>query len=123
MTHHRPRNRGNSTVVSAPTLDRALDQVVLDGRVRQAEAVGGGLIRPGVEDGRHDQDLSVCGASGEPAVPHASRLATASHSSGFMPWPQATDWAAFEAAAKLIEKLGCDHVWTWDHPYAIFGDR
>ena len=30
-------------VVAAPTFDRAVRQVVLDGRVRQAEAVGGRL--------------------------------------------------------------------------------
>ena len=49
-------------------------QVRLDGRVRQAEAVRGRLLRPGLEDrGDHD-DLSVCRASGG-AVPHASRLA------------------------------------------------
>jgi alkanesulfonate monooxygenase SsuD/methylene tetrahydromethanopterin reductase-like flavin-dependent oxidoreductase (luciferase family) len=37
-------------------------------------------------------------------------------------WNQATDWASFEAAAKRVDKLGYDHVWTWDHVYAIFGD-
>ena len=62
-------NRGariqtSCAVVVAPTLDRAFAEVVLHGRVRQAEAVGGRLLRPGVEDGRHDQDLSVRGASG-----------------------------------------------------------
>jgi alkanesulfonate monooxygenase SsuD/methylene tetrahydromethanopterin reductase-like flavin-dependent oxidoreductase (luciferase family) len=37
-------------------------------------------------------------------------------------WNQATDWASFEAAAKRVDELGYDHVWTWDHLYAIFGD-
>jgi alkanesulfonate monooxygenase SsuD/methylene tetrahydromethanopterin reductase-like flavin-dependent oxidoreductase (luciferase family) len=41
---------------------------------------------------------------------------------GILPWPQATDWPSFEAAARRIEDLGYDHVWTWDHLYAIFGD-
>jgi alkanesulfonate monooxygenase SsuD/methylene tetrahydromethanopterin reductase-like flavin-dependent oxidoreductase (luciferase family) len=37
-------------------------------------------------------------------------------------WSQATDWAAFEAAARRIDGLGYEHLWTWDHLYAIFGD-
>jgi len=41
---------------------------------------------------------------------------------GILPWPQASDWPSFEAAARRIEDLGYDHVWTWDHLYAIFGD-
>jgi hypothetical protein len=39
-----------------------------------------------------------------------------------LPWPQATDWGAFEAAPKRFETLGYDHVWTWDPLYTIFGD-
>jgi len=38
-------------------------------------------FRPGVEDGRHDQNLSVGGASGAAASGHASRRAAATHSS------------------------------------------
>ena len=56
-------------------------QVVLDGRVRQAESVGGRLLRPDVEDGGHHKDLSVRGAPAGAAISHASRLAAASHSS------------------------------------------
>lgn len=37
-------------------------------------------------------------------------------------WSQATDWTAFLAAALRAEELGYDHIWTWDHLYAIFGD-
>ncbi len=37
-------------------------------------------------------------------------------------WSQASDWPAFLAAAKNADRLGYDHVWTWDHVYAIFGD-
>ncbi|MGI8872646.1 MAG: LLM class flavin-dependent oxidoreductase [Candidatus Limnocylindria bacterium] len=37
-------------------------------------------------------------------------------------WGQATDWQAFEAAAKRVDALGYDSLWTWDHLYAIFGD-
>jgi hypothetical protein len=39
------------------------------------------LLRPGAEDGRHDQDLSVGRASGA-TVRHLSRLTAASHSPG-----------------------------------------
>ena len=37
-------------------------------------------------------------------------------------WSQASDWPAFLAAAQAAERLGYDHVWTWDHLQAIFGD-
>jgi alkanesulfonate monooxygenase SsuD/methylene tetrahydromethanopterin reductase-like flavin-dependent oxidoreductase (luciferase family) len=37
-------------------------------------------------------------------------------------WSQATDWPAFLAAGRRAEELGYDHLWTWDHLYAIFGD-
>jgi alkanesulfonate monooxygenase SsuD/methylene tetrahydromethanopterin reductase-like flavin-dependent oxidoreductase (luciferase family) len=37
-------------------------------------------------------------------------------------WSQASDWPAFLAAAQRAERLGFDHVWTWDHIKAIFGD-
>jgi hypothetical protein len=57
-----------------------LGEVVLDRRMRQAEAVGRCLLRAGNEDGDDHPDLTVRGASGA-AFSHASRLAAASHSS------------------------------------------
>ena len=41
---------------------------------------------------------------------------------GILLWNQATDWQAFEAAARRVDELGYEHLWTWDHLYAIFGD-
>ena len=41
---------------------------------------------------------------------------------GILLWNQATDWPAFEAAARRVDALGYQHLWTWDHLYAIFGD-
>jgi alkanesulfonate monooxygenase SsuD/methylene tetrahydromethanopterin reductase-like flavin-dependent oxidoreductase (luciferase family) len=37
-------------------------------------------------------------------------------------WAQASDWPSFLAAGREAERLGYDHLWTWDHLYAIFGD-
>ena len=37
-------------------------------------------------------------------------------------WSQASDWPSFLAAGRRAEQLGYDHLWTWDHIYAIFGD-
>ena len=37
-------------------------------------------------------------------------------------WSQAGDWPTFLAAGRRAEELGYDHLWTWDHLYAIFGD-
>ena len=41
---------------------------------------------------------------------------------GILLWNQATDWPSYLAAVKKIDALGYDHVWAWDHLYAIFGD-
>jgi alkanesulfonate monooxygenase SsuD/methylene tetrahydromethanopterin reductase-like flavin-dependent oxidoreductase (luciferase family) len=38
-------------------------------------------------------------------------------------WSQASDWPSFLDAAKRADRLGFDHVQTWDHMLAIFGDR
>ncbi|MCI0344702.1 MAG: LLM class flavin-dependent oxidoreductase [Chloroflexi bacterium] len=41
---------------------------------------------------------------------------------GIALWSQASDWPGFLAAAQRADALGYDHVWTWDHICAIFGD-
>lgn len=41
---------------------------------------------------------------------------------GVVLWSQGSDWDGFEAAAIRAEDLGYDHLWTWDHLYAIFGN-
>jgi len=41
---------------------------------------------------------------------------------GIALWNQAATWAEFEAAAIRADELGYEHVWTWDHLYAIMGD-
>jgi alkanesulfonate monooxygenase SsuD/methylene tetrahydromethanopterin reductase-like flavin-dependent oxidoreductase (luciferase family) len=41
---------------------------------------------------------------------------------GILLWNQATDWPGYEAAARRVDALGYDHLWAWDHLYAIFGD-
>lgn len=37
-------------------------------------------------------------------------------------WSQASGWPAFMAAGQRADQLGFDHLWTWDHLLAIFGD-
>ena len=37
-------------------------------------------------------------------------------------WSQASDWESFLRAGKRADELGFDHLWTWDHVLAIFGD-
>jgi alkanesulfonate monooxygenase SsuD/methylene tetrahydromethanopterin reductase-like flavin-dependent oxidoreductase (luciferase family) len=41
---------------------------------------------------------------------------------GILLWSQATDWESFERSAVRIDELGYEHLWTWDHLHAIFGD-
>ncbi|MEO5941112.1 MAG: LLM class flavin-dependent oxidoreductase, partial [Candidatus Limnocylindrales bacterium] len=41
---------------------------------------------------------------------------------GILLWNQATDWPSYATAVRRLEELGYDHLWAWDHLYAIFGD-
>jgi alkanesulfonate monooxygenase SsuD/methylene tetrahydromethanopterin reductase-like flavin-dependent oxidoreductase (luciferase family) len=41
---------------------------------------------------------------------------------GILLWNQATSWPEYRDAATLVDRLGYDHLWAWDHLYAIFGD-
>src|SRR4051812_29592256 len=41
---------------------------------------------------------------------------------GVLLWSQSTDWPSFERAAQRVDELGYEHLWTWDHLHAIFGD-
>jgi F420-dependent oxidoreductase-like protein len=41
---------------------------------------------------------------------------------GILPWTQAASMQEQLDTARLVEDLGYDHLWTWDHLYAIFGD-
>jgi alkanesulfonate monooxygenase SsuD/methylene tetrahydromethanopterin reductase-like flavin-dependent oxidoreductase (luciferase family) len=37
-------------------------------------------------------------------------------------WSQSASWPELLDAARRAEQLGYDHLWTWDHILAIFGD-
>jgi alkanesulfonate monooxygenase SsuD/methylene tetrahydromethanopterin reductase-like flavin-dependent oxidoreductase (luciferase family) len=41
---------------------------------------------------------------------------------GILLWSQAATYPEMTAAARLVDRLGYAHLWTWDHVYAIFGD-
>jgi len=41
---------------------------------------------------------------------------------GILLWSQAAEWPEMLDAARRVDRLGYDHLWTWDHLYAIFGD-
>lgn len=41
---------------------------------------------------------------------------------GILPWCQGATWPELLDAAVRVDRLGYDHLWTWDHLYAIFGD-
>ena len=40
---------------------------------------------------------------------------------GIALWSQGSSWPAMLAAGQRIDALGYDHLWTWDHLYAIYG--
>ena len=41
---------------------------------------------------------------------------------GIALWSQAATWPEMRDAARRVDQLGYDHLWTWDHLYGIFGD-
>ena len=40
---------------------------------------------------------------------------------GIALWSQGSSWPAMLAAGRRVDALGYDHLWTWDHLYAIYG--
>jgi alkanesulfonate monooxygenase SsuD/methylene tetrahydromethanopterin reductase-like flavin-dependent oxidoreductase (luciferase family) len=41
---------------------------------------------------------------------------------GILLWNQAASWSEIRDTAIRVDRLGYDHLWAWDHLYAIFGD-
>ena len=41
---------------------------------------------------------------------------------GIQLWAQNTDWPSYLEAARLVDELGYDHLWTWDHLLSAVGD-
>jgi len=41
---------------------------------------------------------------------------------GMALWTQGATWPEMDAAARRIDTAGYDHLWAWDHLYAILGD-
>ena len=37
-------------------------------------------------------------------------------------WSQGASWADLLETARTVDRLGYEHLWTWDHVKAIFGD-
>ena len=41
---------------------------------------------------------------------------------GILLWSQAATWPEMLDAGRLVDRLGYDHLWTWDHLHAIVGE-
>ena len=41
---------------------------------------------------------------------------------GALVWPQYTDWQSLRDTGALVDRLGFESLWTWDHVYPIVGD-
>ena len=41
---------------------------------------------------------------------------------GALLWPQYTDWRSLRDTGELVDRLGYDSLWTWDHLYPIVGE-
>lgn len=55
-------------------------------------------------------------------APGSDARAVSGFGLGILLWNQATDWQSFERAARKVDELGYEHLWTWDHLHAIFGE-
>ena len=42
---------------------------------------------------------------------------------GIVLWAQGATWPELRAAGQLVDRLGYDSLWTWDHLEPVFGDR
>jgi alkanesulfonate monooxygenase SsuD/methylene tetrahydromethanopterin reductase-like flavin-dependent oxidoreductase (luciferase family) len=42
---------------------------------------------------------------------------------GVLAWNQYTDWPSLEHIGSVVDELGYDSLWTWDHVYPIVGDH
>ena len=42
---------------------------------------------------------------------------------GALIWPQYTGWESLRDTGALVDRLGYDSLWTWDHLYPIVGDH
>lgn len=42
---------------------------------------------------------------------------------GIVLWAQGTTWPDMLDAARRVDRLGYDSLWTWDHLLPVFGDR
>ena len=42
---------------------------------------------------------------------------------GALVWNQYTDWESLRDTGALVDRLGYDSLWTWDHLYPIVGDH
>jgi alkanesulfonate monooxygenase SsuD/methylene tetrahydromethanopterin reductase-like flavin-dependent oxidoreductase (luciferase family) len=40
---------------------------------------------------------------------------------GVLVWPQYTDWSSLRDAGAIVDRLGFESLWTWDHLYPIVG--
>ena len=41
---------------------------------------------------------------------------------GICLWNQAAEWSDVLETARLVDRLGYDHLWTWDHLLSIYGE-
>lgn len=40
---------------------------------------------------------------------------------GLLVWPQYTDWKSLMDTGALVDRVGFDHLWTWNHLYPSRG--
>src|SRR3990172_10602084 len=80
----------------------------------------GADLRPGRERG-HGPGRCRPGDTGL-VPPHGALPAMTDFRFGILLWSQATTWPEMLDAARRVDRLPFDHLWTWDHLHPIMGD-
>jgi len=73
-----------------------------------------------------DSGVTALGASEDrskaSAFPRGGDLRSHALELGICLWSQSADWANVLQTARLVDALGYDHLWTWDHLLSIYGE-
>ncbi len=65
----------------------------------------------------------MAGEAPAPKQPHSWETATTDVRFGINLWSQAGTWVELLDAARRVDRLSYDTLWTWDHVDAIVGDQ
>ena len=92
------------------------------GREARRQERRGGAVHPPRDRPRARQRLTRARLGGPCPLPSPEAIPMPDTRYGILPFSQATSWPELLDVARRVDELGYDHLWAWDHLYAIFGD-